>query len=1065
MGKGTLTIYSASAGSGKTYRLTGTYLTQLFKSQHNYRRILAVTFTNKATAEMKSRILDHLNRLAAGEYTDYLDDLKKFTDRDEKWIRNEAGLILGNILHDYTRFSVMTIDSFFQKVLRSFTREAGLHSGFNIELDHDIILSAAIDEMIASSPSDTDLIKWLTTYALSNIDDEKSWNIKAGISRLAEELFSEQFKILSESERKNLENKDFLTDYIIEMRSVMNRFESALVVYGKKAQDIFISYNLTDEMFFYNSSGVPNFIRSLASGNVKEPNSRVRAIMADPPRWASKIIDPQLDAAVRNGLEKILREAIGYYDENIIGYNTANVIMANIYALGILSDVLHNIHVITTAENSFLLSDAGYVLNLITKSGQSSFIYEKIGTRYDNFMIDEFQDTSKIQWNNFSYLVDNSMAEGNDNLVVGDVKQSIYRWRNSDWRILGQELESLVDGKRFLKEPLATNWRSRSNIITFNNRLFTVIPRLVDEALKDLPLPVSLANLYAEAVQHDPGRKTGGYVKVEYVADDVDKPWKDIVIEKLPEMVESFQDMGYAASDIGIIVRTSNEGSLVLKSIIDYSNRCSQEKKAKYNYNIVSNDSLLLSNSPVINFIISVLAVVDNPDDVINRAVMLRYYLVATGFTDAEDVMLSGENLDEITVKYLPDGYEVFLDSLRQFTLFEIVEHVIGFFDLGRATENVAFLNTFQDHIVNFTGSGTPDTGAFLEWWTTSGRTKSVVLPDNEEAMRVLTIHKSKGLEFKVVILPFISWMLDHRPFNQPVIWVRPGMEPFNRLGIVPVKYGSQLTQTIFNDKYAEEKYSVYLDNINLLYVAFTRARDVLSGFAHLTDRKDKTIADVLYNAFSDRGTGTGNDNYRLNDFFDSENGVFEYGEIPADTSEKKTIPDIFNPSYNVGYNNEALKLKLHGENYFSSEGEAVRKRINYGKMMHSIFEGINSYDDIGTAIRRLVIDGILPEDESGEIESRVRELIREPVISEWFDPGNEVMTEAAILLRTGNTRRPDRVIFRDGKVTVIDFKFGEEHKHHIDQVRQYSSLLGDMGYRNIEAFIWYVDRNKIVTV
>ncbi len=1065
MGKGTLTIYSASAGSGKTFRLTGTYLIHLFKSRFNYRRILAVTFTNKATAEMKSRILDHLNRLAAGEYSDYLDDLKQSTGRDEKWIRDEAGLILENILHDYTRFSVMTIDSFFQKVLRSFTREAGLHSGFNIELNHDIILSAAIDEMIASSSSDKRLLKWLTTYALSNIDDEKSWNIKGGISRLAEELFREQFKILSESERKNLEDKDFLISYINEMRSVINRFESALVGYGKKAQDVFSSYSLKDEMFFQKSRGVPNFIRSLASGNFREPNSHVRAIMEDPPKWSSKNIDPQLDEAVRNGLETTLREAIGFYDENIIGYNTAKVIMANIYALGILSDVLHHVHVITTAENSFLLSDAGYVLNLITKSGQSPFIYEKIGTRYDNFMIDEFQDTSKIQWNNFSYLVDNSMAEGNDNLVVGDVKQSIYRWRNSDWRILGQELESLVDGKRFLKEPLAINWRSRSNIITFNNRLFTVIPSHVDEALKDLSLPVSFTNLYAEASQQDPGRESGGYVKIEYVADDVDKSWKDIVIEKLPEMVESFQDMGYVASDIGIIVRNSNDGSLVLKSMIDYSNRCSQEKKAKYNYSIVSNDSLLLSNSPVINFIISVLAVVDNPDDMINRAVMLRYYLVATGFTDAEDVMLSGENLDEVTGKYLPDRYDIFLKSLRQFTLFEIVEHVIGFFDLGRVKENVAFLNSFQDHIVNFTGSGTPDTGAFLEWWTTSGRTRSVVLPDNEEAMRVLTIHKSKGLEFKVVILPFISWNLDHPSFSQPVLWIRPGIEPFSRLGIVPVKYGSKLTQTIFNDNYAEEKYSVYLDNINLLYVALTRARDVLSGFAPLTSEKDKSIAGVLYSAFSDRETGTGNKSYRLNDYFDSEKGVFEYGEIPADRSEKRTIPDLFNPSYTVGYNNESLRLKLHGENYFSSEGEAVRRRINYGKMMHSIFEGINSYDDIGPAVRRLVIEGILPEDESGEIENRVRELVREPVISEWFDPGNEVMTEAAILLRTGNTRRPDRVIFRDGKVTVIDFKFGEEHTHHIDQVRQYSSLLGDMGYSNTEAFIWYVDRNKIVTV
>ncbi|HKK41839.1 MAG TPA: UvrD-helicase domain-containing protein [Bacteroidales bacterium] len=1063
MGTGTLTIYSASAGSGKTFRLTGTYLAQLFKSRYRYRRILAVTFTNKATAEMKSRILDHLHRLAAGESSDYLEDLEKSTGKDEKWIRDEAGQILGNILHDYTRFSVMTIDSFFQKVLRSFAREAGLHSGFNIEIDHSTILSSAIDEMISSSPSDKRLMRWLTTYALSNIDDERSWNIKDGIARLAEELFREQFKILSEAERKNLEDKDFLTAYINDIRSIISEFESALTILGQKTLDIFISYNLDDEMFYQKSRGVPNFIRSLASGNVTKPNSYVRAVMGAEPKWSSGSTDTRLEAALNNGLAETVMDAIACYDENITVWSTAKAILANIYALGILSDVLYHVHVITNAENSFLLSDAGDVLNLITGSGQSPFIYEKIGTRYDNFMIDEFQDTSRIQWNNFRHLVENSMSEGNDNLVVGDVKQSIYRWRNSDWRILGRELDRLVDDKRFMKEPLATNWRSRSNIISFNNQLFTVIPRRVDESLRDMSLPVSFSDLYAEAVQSDPGKRPGGYVKIEFIPDYEDISWQDTVLERLPVMIESVQDMGYGVSDIGIIVRSGREGSMVLRSIIDYGNSCTKGKKEKYNYNIVSNDSLLLSNSPVINFIVSVLSVVNNEKDMISRAVMLRYYLIATGHKDAEDVPLISKDIEEISNKYLPEDYDIFLDSLRQYTLFEIVEHVIGFFKLGSFQGNIAFLNTFQDHIINFSGSVTPDTGAFLEWWETSGKGKSVVLPDNEEAMRVLTIHKSKGLEFKVVLLPFLSWTLDHPFYAQPVLWIKPGEEPFNRLGIVPVKYGKNLEETIFRENYMEEKYSVYLDNINLLYVAFTRARDVLLGFAPAPKERDNTIAGVLYGAFTDEEARGSGKELSISSLFDRENGIATYGEMPLNASVKKATADFFRPSYNVDYNTESLRLKLHGENYFSSEGEAVRKRINYGKLMHSVFEGINSVGDIGPAVRKLVIDGVLPEDESHDIERKVRELMNEPQIAEWFDPDNEVMTEAAILLRSGATRRPDRVIFRNGQTTVIDFKFGEEHKNHVQQVMQYSALLGEMGYTGIDAYIWYVDRNKIV--
>jgi ATP-dependent helicase/nuclease subunit A len=433
MGKGTLTIFSASAGSGKTYTLTEIYLMSLFRSRYNYRKILAVTFTNKATAEMKSRILDNLHKLASGQNSDYLEVLLKSTGRSVEWFREEAAEILDTILHDFSRFSVSTIDSFFQRILRAFTREAGLHSGFNVELDHSNILSSAVDEMLGSAVAGTQLNKWLTTYAMKNIEEDKSWNLKDGIIKLSEELFKEQFKILSAGERSNLENKEFLLGYIEKLKSLSGTFERTLTGFGQKAAGICSEYNLTDEMFYQKGKGVPAYIRSLGSGIIKEPNSYVREIENSPPKWSTGLPVPKLQEAIVNGLESVLLETLQYYDSNIKDYITANTILSNIYALGILSDVLYNIHVITANENSFLLSDAGEVLSLITGVDQSPFIYEKVGNRFENFMIDEFQDTSILQWNNLKPLIDNSMAEGFDNLVVGDVKQSIYRWRNSDW--------------------------------------------------------------------------------------------------------------------------------------------------------------------------------------------------------------------------------------------------------------------------------------------------------------------------------------------------------------------------------------------------------------------------------------------------------------------------------------------------------------------------------------------------------------------------------------------------------------------------------------------------------
>jgi ATP-dependent helicase/nuclease subunit A len=1065
MGQGTLTIYSASAGSGKTYKLTAIYLESLFRSRYNYRKILAVTFTNKATAEMKSRILDHLNRLAVRQNSDYLPGLIKSTGRSEEWIRNEASEILYSILHDYSRFSVSTIDSFFQKVLRAFAREIGLHSGFSIELDHSTILAAAVDEMIASASDDIKLRNWLITYAISNIDDEKSWNLKEGITRLAEELFKEKFKILSIEEKSKLEDKKFLLEYIEKIRSISQSFEKKLVEYGKKAYEVFTLYDLSDDLFYRKGQGVPGFIRSLLSGNIKEPNSYVREIDNVHKRWSTGAILPQLQAAISGGLEDILLEALHFFDGNIVNYRSANSILSNIYALGILSDVLRNVHQITTSENSFLLSDAGELLNLITREDQSPFIYEKVGNRFENFMIDEFQDTSIIQWNNFKPLIENSMAEGFDNLVVGDVKQSIYRWRNSDWRILGTVLDNMVDNKRIFSEPLTTNWRSRSNIIKFNNNIFTIIPDQIDKSLEDDSLPVSFKKLYSEAVQADPCKNDGGFVRLEFIVNNDEQKWQDVVLSRLPLLIESTQDKGYKASDIGIIVRDGKEGALVLNTLIDYSNNCPVEKKARYNFNAVSNDSLLMSNSPVIIFIIAVVSVVNDPQDFISRAIMLRFFLMATGDERAEKASLKQDKLIEESRAYFPEGYEVFLKQMRQMPLFEATESIIRFFRVGDYSWNVPFLNTFQDYIVSFAGNKNADFQPFLEWWEESGKKKSVVLPGNLDAIRILTIHKSKGLEFKIVILPFLSWNLDHIPSKQPFLWVKPDSEPFNDIGIVPVKYGKELNSTIFADYYKEEKYSVYLDNINLLYVALTRARDILFMFSVDNPKSENTIAGVLKKAITFVPEVSESKDLILNSHYNDDNKVFEFGTIPENKSDTYEKKNLLTSKYSVSQTLESLKLKLHGENYFSTESQALRKKINYGKLMHEVFEGINTIADIPAAIKKLVLEGKLAENESAEIEKRVHNTISLQRVADWFLPDNKVLKEAGIILPSGITKRPDRVIFKDGKTTIIDFKFGEENVHYAEQVHQYLNLMIDMGYADIEGFIWYVDKNKIVAV
>jgi len=1064
MGKGTLTIYSASAGSGKTYTLTEIYLSSLFQSRFNYRKILAVTFTNKATAEMKSRILESLYKLASGQKSDYLVTLSERTGRSEEWIRKEAGEILFTVLHDYSRFSISTIDSFFQKILRAFVRDAGLQAGFNIEIDHSAVLSSAVDEMLESAGEGTLLNKWLTGYVRSNIDEERGWNLRSNIMSLAEELFKERFRILSRESQSRLEDKEFLLTYIGKLRHIASSFEKELQDSANKALGLFSTYSLSDDMFYMKGRGIPGYVRALAAGEIKIPSQTVCEILNTPPRWSTAAPSPGLQAGLAGGLEEVVTGLVLFTQQNIKDYKSSKAILSNIYSLGILSDILGKIRTITQDENSFILSEAGDVLSQITGEDQSPFIYEKVGNRFENFMVDEFQDTSYLQWKNLQPLISNSMAEGFDNLVVGDVKQSIYRWRNGDWKILGVDLDSKVDGDRFIRKPLTSNWRSLSNIIRFNNSLFTVIPSILDTEFEGDNYSVSFSKMYAGAVQDEPVERPGGYVRVEFVDDEAELRSADKILKKLPEVVESLESSGYEASDIGILVRDNREGASVLRTFIDYSNNCPPEKHTKFNYNIVSGDSLLLSNSHVINFIISVLRSINNPEDKISRALMLRYYLLTMDKAEADSVSLISDRLEETSAEYFPEGFRSFLEQARHLPLFEATENIIGFFGLGKTTSDIAYLSTFQDYVLNFSGSRSSDLQSFLDWFDETGSGKSVVLPGNQNAIRILTIHKSKGLEFKAVIIPFMTWNLDHINSRQPYLWIKPEAEPFNEIGLVPVKYSSELAETWFASSYTEEKHSIYVDNINLLYVALTRAREVLYGFSSARPQKS-SIGSLLKNAFTSGIQPQKAGCFDLDPFFNDSDNVFEFGKLPSGKAGADDGSNLKLAEYVVGKTTASLKLKLQGENYFSKQGTESRERLNYGRIMHTVFENIKSCSDVQSAVGAAVNEGLLTEAESEELETRIRQLISKPEVADWFSPDNKVSTETGIVIPAGSTRRPDRIVFTEQATIVIDFKFGEESLSHARQVNSYKRLLSEMGYRGIEGFLWYVDKDQIIKV
>jgi hypothetical protein len=398
--------------------------------------------------------------------------------------------------------------------------------------------------------------------------------------------------------------------------------------------------------------------------------------------------------------------------------------------------------------------------------------------------------------------------------------------------------------------------------------------------------------------------------------------------------------------------------------------------------------------------------------------------------------------------------------------LFEAVENIILFFGLGGSPENTAYLSTFQDSVLEFSGSMSADIATFLEWWEATGSKKSIILSDQQDSIRVMTIHKAKGLQFKAVIIPFISWNLEHGR-NNPILWLTSSRSPFNKIGLVPVKYKRELQYSHFADNYIEESYSALIDNLNLLYVAFTRSIDCLLGFCPAKSQSSSISSALMETLKTETVVSPDKPGLILSQHLDRDKLIFSCGEISRNSMGKGTVKEkrVESKGYLVSRGINGLHLKFHGENWLMKLDEDQKSRLNYGRIMHEVFESITTSADISQAVNKMVLEGKITESDRHAVEERTFRVISNPKIKDWFKPGSKVMNEAEIITAGGTAKRPDRVIIGDDKVTVVDFKFGMEKREYINQVNNYRQLLIGMGYPRVEAFLWYVDNNSIIEV
>ncbi|MDR1937670.1 MAG: UvrD-helicase domain-containing protein [Tannerellaceae bacterium] len=1058
-----LTVYRASAGAGKTHRLTGEYLKLLFSGGAAYRRILAVTFTNKATDEMKGRIIEELYNLASNRPSGYIETLTHEYPQTEVQLRRKAKDTLITILHDYAAFNISTIDRFFQQTMRAFTREIGLQGGYGIEMDQELVLSEAVDNLLAGleKPESKELLGWLLRFAEEKVENGGEWNLRREIMSLSREIFKESYKVCSDKVNRDIEDKQALEKYKDELYAIIRSTEAKLKALGEKGMSVLRQYALQPSDFKGGNRSALFYLEKFARGEMKEPSATFIGLADSPEACYTKTTPPAMvqiiGCAFSNGLNDCIKTIVAFFNA-LADYYTAKEIARYYYTLGILNDVALQVAAYRKEKNILLIADTTELLNNIIDGSDTPFIYEKTGTHIDHYMIDEFQDTSDMQWNNFRPLIGESLAHRHNNLIVGDVKQSIYRFRNSNWKLLDEQVQKDFLAEQVREETLMENWRSFRQVVTFNNALFTAAPDLLqtmyNEALRASSLTEEeqqafqsgILSAYAGSRQLIPPafQDKEGHVAVEFLPVDEERDWKEEALQRLPSVLERLQDNGYPLKETAILVRTNQDGAFIANALLAYGE---EHPQSSYRYDIISDDALYVGSSAAVRFIVALLRHLKNPGDSTNRQMALLAYAALRG-------RFAG------TGQAFPPDVEAALRTLSHHALYEMTEGVFRLFDDHIPDNEQVFVQAFFDMVLEFSQKGNPDPGRFLKWWDETGSRKTIATPDGQDAIRILTIHKSKGLGFKAVILPFCDWEIDHKPVKPVILWCSPGKEPFDRLHLVPVRYGQVLAKTIFAKDYFKERLHACIDNLNTLYVAFTRAKEELIVFAPRPKKvNEKTGKTERINSSADLLWAGIETSFP----FDVRTGHFEMGTSrpsPAKQEERAAEEIPMGRIFSISPD-ERLQLRLHGKGFFFDDA-----RRKHGALMHEILSGIRTRKDIPASVEAFRRDGIISREEAEGMIPRIEELLAHPGVASWYDGSAQVLNEVEILFGKGLTRRPDRVMIYGGRVVVVDYKFGERQTpQHRSQVANYLKLIRQMGYPHVEGFLWYVSLNRIEPV
>ena len=810
------TIYKSSAGSGKTRTLAKEYLKiALAGDTFAFKRILAITFTNKATQEMKDRILSYLRAFADDQADSLSSELQADLKITRAILKERSETVLSAILHEYSHFSICTIDAFFQKVIRAFTKEVGIGGGYKLELDQALVMEQVVDAVVEDVGVNETLTKWVLEYSKDNLKFDKAWDVRYALRGFAEEILREDFRLIEDKVENLISEPAYFPKIQEALAQAKASFLNDIVAKAKQALSYIDSKGWGDSDFKY-SGGPFNFLQKVATAvnprdlDNKILGSRPRKEYLEAKNWPDKKANDAfaIEHAADTVLIPAVREILSMRDQGYELALSAELLLSQFYSFGLIADVARKLREYKSERNVLLLSDASRLLNAIIGNSDTPFIYEKIGSYFDYFLIDEFQDTSLLQWNNLKPLLQESLDNGKTGMIVGDVKQSIYRWRGGDLTLLQEKVQEDLGQDRVQVRELVSNYRSASKVVEFNNSLFeSMATDFAGKANSGL-----LKDAYT-SVSQSTSSKLKGEVQIEFVGPEENGDWKKTAMARTLDQIKRLRSQGVNLNDIAILVRKNSEGQ-------DIAHALTQE-----NIPVVSNESLLLTSSPSVRILTGVLKWLSNPSDIIAAAEVLHDYKHLRGEQIDYNSLLSGNADDYLAL--LPEEFRTQFRQLAFYSLFEITESVIAIFDLGKPGE-IPFIESFQSLVLEFMGKERNDVAGFVEYWESVKELRSIQMPENVNAVKVMSIHLSKGLQFKYVLIPYCTWELDHPAMFGPMLWV----EGVESMGYMPIRYSSVMKDSLFNDQYEEEQRRTLLDNLNLLYVAFTRAELGLYVFA-----------------------------------------------------------------------------------------------------------------------------------------------------------------------------------------------------------------------------------------